>query len=139
MRLSWWGLLFLLLAGCSSGSSMKKIDRYIFLHDNSSKVWLVDKLLLRENDYTPLRFRNKQLIVFHETRNAYFYRIKDIGDKQGLKTYYWIDQSKNEFGFQFAKNEWVFDIRQLSRTKVVLRPKRGTYPYTIVLVPFPEY
>lgn len=140
MKFSWWGCLFLLLlAGCSSDDSMKKIDRYIFLHDNSSKVWMVDKLMLNKNDYTPLRFRNRQLVVFHKSRNAYFYRIHELGDKQGLKTYFWLDHEKNEFGFQFSRDEWIFEIKQLSRTRVVLKPKRGRYPYTIVLVPFPEY
>lgn len=140
MRLVGWGCLFLLfLAGCASDSSMKKIDNYIFLHDNSSKMWLVDKLMLHDNDYTPLRFRNKQLVVFHKSRNAFFYRIHELGDKRGLKTYYWLDRQKNEFGFQFTKGEWIFEIKQLSRTRVVLKPKKGDYPYTIVLVPFPEY
>lgn len=100
---------------------------------------MVDKLMLNKNDYTPLRFRNRQLLVFHKSRNAYFYRMHELGDKQGLKTYYWFDQEKDEFGFQFAKDEWIFEIKQLSRTRVVLKPKRGGYPYTIVLVPFPEY
>jgi hypothetical protein len=132
-------LLALLLAKCTSEGSMKQLDPYIFLHDNSSKVWLVDKLLINKNDYTPLRFHNKQVIVFHESRSAYFYRLRDFGEKKGIQSYYWMDKSKNEFGFEVGKKEWIFDIRQLSRKKIVLKPKYGSYPYTIVLIPFPEY
>lgn len=131
--------LLLIVVGCSSGASLKKIDDYIFLHDNSSKVWLVDKLLINQNDYTPMRFRFKQVIVFHESRNAYFYRINEMGDKPGAKTHYWLDRTKNEFGFLVGQKEWLFEIRHLSRTKLVLRPKNNSYPYTIVLIPFPEY
>jgi hypothetical protein len=137
---AWSGCVVLLvLAGCSSGASLKKIDDYIFLHDNSSKVWVVDKLLINKNDYTPMRFRFKQVVVFHESRNAYFYRIDQMGDKPGAKTYYWLDRTKNEFGFLVGQHEWLFEIRHLSRTKVVLRPKNNSYPYTMVLIPFPEY
>lgn len=129
----------LLCAGCVSESSMKRLDPYIFLHDNSSKVWLVDKLLINKNDYTPVQFRYRQLIVFHRSRNAYFYRLHEFGDKRGLKTTYWMDQSKNEFGFELGTKEWIFAIRHLAREKIVLKPKYGSYPYTIVLIPFPEY
>lgn len=132
-------LLLLITVGCSSGTTLKKIDNYIFLHDNSSKVWLVDKLLINKNDYTPMRFRFKQIIVFHESRNAYFYRLNEMGEKPGAKTYYWMDRTKNEFGFLVGQKEWVFEIKQISRTKLVLRPKNNSYPYTMVLVPFPEY
>jgi hypothetical protein len=132
-------LVVLLLTGCVSESSMKKLDPYIFLHDNSSKVWLVDKLLIHKNDYTPMQFRYKQLIVFHQSRNAYFYRLHEFGDRPGLKAYYWMDKNKNEFGFEIGTKKWIFDIRDLARDKIVLKPKYDSYPYTIVLIPFPEY
>jgi hypothetical protein len=132
-------ILVVFLWGCTADSSLKKIDPYIFIHDNSSKVWLVDKLLSEKRDYTPMRFQYKQIIVFHESRNAYFYRLNEFGDKPGIKSYYWMDKEKDEFGFQIGKKEWIFDIRRLSRTKIILRPKYKSYPYTIVLIPFPEY
>src|SRR3989338_5295724 len=110
-------VLLLIAVGCSSGASLKKIDDYIFLHDNSSKVWLVDKLLINKNDYTPMRFRYKQVVVFHESRSAYFYRLNEMGDKPGAKTYYWLDRTKNEFGFLVGQTEWLLQSRHLSRTK----------------------
>lgn len=131
--------LMWMLSGCESESDMRKIDPYIFINDNSSKIWLVDKLLINRNDYTPMRFRYKQLIAFHESRNAYFYRINEFGEKPGLRSYYWMDRKKNEFGFELGKKRWIFEIRLLSRTKIVLKPKYQSYPYTMVLIPFPEY
>jgi hypothetical protein len=65
--------------------------------------------------------------------------MSEFGDRPGIKSYYWMDKNKNEFGFQVGRKEWIFDIRQLSRTKIILRPKYHSYPYTIVLIPFPEY
>ncbi len=131
-------LLLLLLLSCRGEQSMKMIDHYIFLHDNSSKVWMIDKLLIGKNDHTPMRFEFRQVIAFHESRNAYIYRINEM-HKPGHKAAYWMDRSKNEFGFQFTNNkEWLFEIVSISRTKIVLKPKRGSFKYTMVLIPFPE-
>lgn len=128
-----------LVTGCFSGNSMKKLNPYIFLHDNSSKIWLVDQLLIGDKDYTPFQFKNRQLIAFHESKNAYFYRIKSFAEKGGLKTMYWMDREKNELGFQVGTKEWIFTIKALGRKRIILVPKNNTYPYTIVLIPFPEY
>lgn len=100
---------------------------------------MVDKLLIGKNDYTPVQFRYRQIIAFHESRNAYFYRLHEFGEKPGLKGFYWMDKEKDEFGFQFNVKEWLFEIKTLSRKRIVLTPKNNSYPYTIVLVPFPEY
>lgn len=129
----------ILITGCTTGSSFKQLDPYIFLNDHSSKVWLVSKLMKDNRDYTPLRFENRQMIVFHETGNAYFYRLREFGTKPGLKMNYWMDKSKDLFTFESGNTKWQFDIRRLSRKKIILRPRRNSYPYTIVLIPFPEY
>lgn len=132
-------LPFLLLSiGCASKSSMKKIDPYIFLHDNSSKVWLVNKMLINKHDYTPVRMPFKEVIIFHSTRNCYFNKLKDM-EFPGKKATYWLDISKREFGFEGGKEAWTFDIQFLSRDRLVLRPKMRSYPFTLELIPFPEY
>lgn len=132
-------LLVFAVAACNTSSSLEKIDPYIFLNDNSSKVWYVEKLLKDGRDYTPMQFNANSLIVFHSSRNAYIHTIKDFGRKPGAKCYYWMSREKDEFGMQFAKGTWLFSIVHLSRTKIILRPKSESYPYTIILVPFPEY
>lgn len=138
-----FGLLLTLavtiLSACDSDQSLRIIDPYIFLHDNSSKIWLVDQLLINKNDYTPMRFRYKQMIAFHENRKAYFYTIKDFGSRPGVRAGYTMDKPKREFRFLFDKKEWVFHIVFISRTKLVLRPKYHSFRFAMVLIPFPEY
>ena len=138
-----WGFIIVIcssvLSACNTDESMKELDPYIFLHDNSSKIWLVDQLLINKNDYSPMRFKYKQMIAFHESRNAYIHTVKDFGEHHGLKALYTMDRAKREFRFQFNKKEWIFHIVYLSRTKIVLRPKYKSFNYTMVLIPFPEY
>ncbi len=130
-------LLLLILGACDT--SIQPIDHYILVHDNSSKVWLVDKQLDGDKDYTPLQIEYKEIIVFHESRNAYFHTLKTLGTKPGIKKSYWLDESKKEFGFVGTKKNLVFEIVTLSRKRIVLKPKNNSYKYTIVLIPFPEY
>lgn len=139
MKLSLVFLLLLLIVGACGDTSIQPIDHYILLHDNSSKVWLVDKQLDGEKDYTPLQIEYKEIIVFHESRNAYFHTLKTLGTKPGIKKSYWLDESKKEFGFVGTRKNLVFEIVTLSRRRIVLKPKNNSYKYTIVLIPFPEY
>lgn len=139
MKLNLVFLLLLLVLGACGDTSIQPIDHYILLHDNSSKVWLVDKQLDGDKDYTPLQIEYKEIIVFHESRNAYFHTLKTLGTKPGIKKSYWLDESKKEFGFTGIRKNLVFEIVTLSRRRIVLKPKNNSYKYTIVLIPFPEY
>ena len=138
MTLNIFLLLLLILSACGD-TSIEPIDHYILVHDNSSKVWLVDKQLDGDKDYTPLQIEYKEIIVFHESRNAYFHTLKTLGTKPGIKKSFWLDATKNELGFSGDKRDLVFEIVNLSRKKIVLKPKYNSYKYTIVLIPFPEY
>lgn len=139
MKLNFVFLLLLLILGACGDTSIEPIDHYILIHDNSSKVWLIDKQLDGDKDYTPLQIEYKEIIVFHESRNAYFHILKDLGTKPGKKMSFWLDKANNEMGFKGVKKDLVFEIKSMSRTKIVLKPKYDSYKYTIVLVPFPEY
>lgn len=127
-----------MLAACSD-TEIEPIDHYILLHDNSSKVWLVDKQLDGDKDYTPLQIQAKEIIVFHQSREAYFHRLKTLGTQPGRKMSFWLDQKKNELGFRGEKKDLVFEVVNLSRNRIVLKPKYRSSKYTIILIPFPEY
>lgn len=131
-------LVGLLLVSCTD-TTITPIDPYIQIHDNSSKVWLVDKQLEGEKDFTPLQFQYKELMVFHESRNVYIHRLVDLGKKQGKKMNFWLDASKNELGLSGNDKDFLFTIKQLSRTKMVLETKSKKPKQTLILIPFPEY
>lgn len=139
MKVNYLCLMLVLVLSSCGNTSIEPIDHYILLHDNSSKVWLVDKQLIGNKDFTPLRIEYKEIIVFHESRNAYFHRLKTLGTKQGVKKTFWLDASKKELGFSGGKRDVVFEIVKLSRRKIILKPKNNSSKYTIVLIPFPEY
>ncbi|MCC6701896.1 MAG: hypothetical protein IT221_10260 [Fluviicola sp.] len=128
--------LLLLIFACNG--QMKKLDDSIFIHDNSSKVWLIEKLLSDGKDYTPVPFEYHEIIVFHQTKNAYIYRINELG-KKGKKMTFNLDRENNTLVFRSSKGTYLFEIILLQRKKIILKPKYKSYPFTMVLVPFPEY
>lgn len=132
-------LAILLLSGCVSKSSMKKMDNAIFLHDNSSKVWLVDKKIQEDRDYTPMRMEYKELLVMHQNGHAYFYKMGQFGKQPGVRMDFTMNGDRSEFELYNSKHHLLFRIKQCTRTRLVLESKKKDYPYTLVLIPFPEY
>lgn len=132
-------VLGFVLVGCTWNSTIDAIDHRILLHDNSSKVWLVDKMLIGKRDYTPLAFEYHELIVFHKSNQAYFYKMNELGKSPGKHMPFWLDEEKKEIGFTGVKKDLLFSIKTMSRSKLHLIPKNKSYPYELVLIPFPEY
>ena len=139
IRILFFVLLLPVLNQCTRNSNLEPIDEYVLLNDRSSKVWLINRLLDGEKDYTPLQFEYREVIVFHETRNAFFYTLNKMGQSPGKKMIYWMDTAEKTFGFRNEKHEYLFSIQYISRKKIILVPKLKTYKYTIELIPFPEF
>lgn len=130
--------LFALLS-CDLQNSSKTVDKSIFIHDRSSKVWLVDKKLQGNKDYTPLRFEYKELVVFHDSGVACFYKMQDFGKQPGYKMNFEINGERDKLTLTNNKMTRVFTIKSIGRKKLVLESRAKNYPYTLVLIPFPEY
>lgn len=139
MRLGFLTLIVAFLGYSCGDTSITPIDYYIQIHDNSSKVWLVDQQLEGEKDYTPLQFQYKEIMVFHQSKNVYVYRLLDLGKKKGKKMNFWLDASQNELSIMDGKTNLLFTIKQLTRKKMVLETKSKTKKQTLILIPFPEY
>jgi hypothetical protein len=137
MRISLFFCLCLLVCACDT--RLKKIDDAIYLHDNSSKVWLIDRLLEKGRDYTPVQFEYRELIIFHDNHHAYFYKLNEFGKQRGKMLLFSVDREKNEMLFEGKGILYKFDIIHFSRKKIVLKPRDGSYRFTMVLIPFPEY
>ncbi len=138
-RISVIVIALLLVSACWEESSKRTISGTIFIHDNSSKVWLIQKCYKNGKDVAEPLLQNKDMVIFHESGMAYFYKVKNLGDKRGVKMNYWLKKDNKEFGFSNSKKRYTFEVLALKRTQIILKPKSKSYPYTIVLIPFPEY
>lgn len=137
MRLGFLIICTFLFFSCDT--RLKKIDDAIYLHDNSSKVWMIEKLLEKGRDYTPGQFEYRELIIFHDNHHAYFYKLNEFGKQKGKMLLFSVDRETNEFLFEGKGIFYKFSIIHFSRKKIILKPLDKTYRFTMVLIPFPEY
>jgi hypothetical protein len=138
MRLLSFVFLLWLIASCQ-GSEVKRVDHTIFLHDKSSKVWLIDKKLQGVKDFTPLEFQYREIVVFHKTGNAYFYKLNTFGTRRGYKMTFSLDWEKRTFLLENSSMKRKFKVNSLGRERFVITSNAKDYNYKLVLIPFPEY
>lgn len=137
----WLFLLVVLfsITSCWEESSRRNVSGAIFIHDNSSKVWLINKCYKNGKDVSEPLLKDKDMVIFHETGVAYFYKVRNLGDKRGTRMRFWLAKNNANFAFYNAKKRYEFKVLSLKRTEIILKPITQAYPYTIVLIPFPEY
>lgn len=132
-------ILFIVLTSCVADYQYKNIEPYYVLHDNSSKVWIINHLYKNGMDEVPLSFQYKKMIVFHSSRNCYIYQIDQLGEKAGNKGEFSIQSEKKEMEIQFKNEKWKFTILNFDENLVKMKSidtKDGNY--TMELIPFPE-
>lgn len=130
----------LFLAACVHDSQYKTVEPYYILHDNSSKVWLIDHVYSGGKDHSPLSLNYKKLLVFHTSGYCYVHEVKSLGSKSGKRGMFYLDIAERRLDIQFKNETWVFRIDSLSEQKIVLSPAEGSaFQYKLELVTFPEY
>ncbi|TNE52756.1 MAG: hypothetical protein EP338_14045 [Bacteroidetes bacterium] len=133
------GLLFW-MTSCIRDSELKPVNPYDIVHDNTSKVWLLDHVYRKGVDQVPLSMGYKQIMIFHESRACYLHRIGEMGEKAGRKAHFKIDAEKERMYFEFKDESWEFQIEELDYERIRLKSVNDSvFPYAIELIPFPEY
>ncbi|MCE3295741.1 MAG: hypothetical protein K0R65_1455 [Crocinitomicaceae bacterium] len=130
----------LLLTACVHDSQYKTIEPYYVLHDNSSKVWLIDHVYSGGKDHSPLSLNYKKLFVFHNSGYCYVHEIKNLGEKRGKRGMFYLDIDKHRLEILFKNETWAFTINSFSENKIVLSPADDSpFRYKLELIAFPEY
>lgn len=136
-RLIFIVLLFCL--GCSSDISLKDVRLDSLLNDNSSKVWLVDKVFHEGKDIAPLRIQFRDILIFYQSGRVALQPLNTLGNKQATVGYFFLNSDNTELTIDFKKDFWIFEIKHISEEKIVLKPKeRSTIQYDLELIPLPE-
>lgn len=133
-------VLLLFLLSCVHDTQLKPLDPYYVFHDNSSKVWLIDHLYQNHTDHAPLSTVYKEVIIFHKSKVCYVHKLRQIGEIPGKKADFTLDIEKKELRMIFNKEKWIFELKQVSHEKIILKPKAGSkFNYTLELIPLPEF
>jgi hypothetical protein len=133
-------MFFLLgLTACSTGVPLKAVPFEPIFHDNGSKVWMVDEVIIKGKNCAPIENADKDVIVFYDSGVCAFQPMKSIGDARGKKGEYAVYSDEGILSIRFQNERWDFKIKRIKNTRIELTPlKKSTFKYSLVLIPFPE-
>lgn len=130
-----------LVNGCSVGVTTSPIDKHFILDDNSSKIWLVNKLVKNQVDYSNREIGKKDIVVFFATGRCVIQKMNTFGDSIGNKFNYTLKMSTEPHILELTKGKkkWLFTVKSISDDKIVLLPHKDIkFPYEMELIPLPE-
>ncbi len=126
---------------CSVGVTTTPIDKHFILDDNSSKIWLVNKLVKNHVDYSNSELGKKDIVIFFATGRCMIQKMNTFGDTIGDKFNYYLRMSTQPKTLELTKEKkkWLFTVRSITDDKIVLLPQKGVkFPYEMELIPLPE-
>ncbi len=130
--------LFFIFSACENGIDFNVFPKDAILHDNGSKVWIVDKILRSQKNFTSSKTHEKSIFVFYNSNNCLLQPLLSMGSVEGKRGSY-ILRNNNELTIQFEDELWIFEVNQIKSSFVELIPKSNSnLPYELHLRPFPE-
>lgn len=130
---------FAVLISCSTGVKLKPINLGPLFHDSNSKVWLIDKVITKGQNFAPKNDLDKDVIVFYSSGRCMFQPMKTLGDQIGKKGEFTVYSEEKTLSLYFYHEKWDFKLTTVQTDTVVLTPtKDSDLKYKMILVPFPE-
>lgn len=131
--------LLLVFFGCTSDIKMTDVRLDSLLNDNSSKIWLVNKVFHEGQNIAPLRVHFRDVLIFYQSGRVALQPLNSIGNKQATVGYFFLNSDNTELVIDFRKEFWKFKIESISLEKIKLSPKSGSsLEYSLELIPLPE-
>lgn len=131
--------VLLFLNSCTTGYALKSVDYNELLTDGNSKVWLIDKMIIKGVNISQHNTQSKEVLIFHRNGVVDYLPLKAIGDKTPFKADYFLDSEKRLLTLYFSEETWEFDITTLKESRIVLTStKKSDSQLTLELVPLPE-
>jgi len=101
------------------------------LHDNNSKVWMIDQEIQKEKDFSPFKRSKKQTILFYQDGDFFIQRIDEWGTDSLVKGSFSLLGEKGtdqtNLILDFANGEKIkFIIEEFSKKQFVLQYETDT-------------
>ncbi len=139
MRLLLLFTCFAALSACHRTIQTQPINLSYLFDDNSSKVWLIDKLMIEDRNYSPLRNAYKDICIFYSNGKCVVQPLNTLGDRPGAKGKFSVDSRKRTIRMKFKNETWNFDLAKTRDDYIVLKPRKDSdMQYTVHLIPLPE-
>jgi hypothetical protein len=136
------GIVFFIIAftSCVETVNLSAVDYHFLFNDANSKVWIVNKVILNDENVAPFNDLDKDLMVFHKSHVIDIIPLKDIMRTSPRKGSYNLDSKEKTLSIQFRdKDEWSFNLEYITEDSILMIPRHASQlQYSIQLKPFPE-
>lgn len=131
--------IFLIISSCDNGIDLLEIPKDTILHDNGSKVWLIDGVLNSKKNFSSSKMEEKSLLVFYNTYKCVMQPLASIGKKEGKRGYFELLNGNSQLKIHFGNEKWIFMVKKINAIEIILEPMSDSqFPYELHLTTFPE-
>jgi hypothetical protein len=132
--------LILILQSCSTDySTIKKINREAIFHGNASKIWVINKVQKKGVNYTSLRLKDKDIILFYENGKIVIQPMKTLGTFPSKTGRFELSDDNKRCEFRFPNETWEFETVEVNAKIISLKSRnKSTFPYDLEIISFPD-
>jgi len=127
---------------CTSGIETKAVDLTPFFCDNSSKVWMVNNVNLKNPSLPVAKIDFREVFIFYKSGRIIVQPLNSLGNIDYEKAEFLIDSESRILKIYFSKSKesWTFKIGDIHANNVILKPiSNKIFHKNIEIVPLPEF
>lgn len=129
----------LLMHSCTTGYALKSVDYKELFTDGNSKVWLINKLIVKGVNISQYELESKEVFIFHSNGAVDYLPLKAMGRKKPLKANYYLDSENKTLTLYFTGETWSFDLTTLKEDKIIMKSNKDSDTKIVLeLIPLPE-
>ena len=122
---------------CTSGISLDSVDYETLFNDDNTKVWLVNKVYLKNAVISPSKNYEKNLMIFYKGGDCEFIPMKDITRKSPQRAKYFLNSRMKKISIKFEEYTMMFTLPYLTEDSILMEPiKESDYEFGLQLIPF---
>ncbi len=133
-------LLFLLVSACEqSNETIIRISKENLLHDNSSKIWVINKVIKKGVNYGKQKLTQKDVAIFYKSGKVFFQPLSTLGNFPDRFGKFFLSSDNQSLFIDFGDEKWNFNIHQMNSKTIVLKAlKKSDFLYDLELINYPE-
>ena len=133
-------LLVLLISACEqSNETIIRISKENLLHDNSSKIWVINKVTKKGVNYGKQKLTQKDVAIFYKSEKVYFQPLSTLGNFPDRYGKFFLSSDNQSLFIDFGDEKWNFKIQQMNSETIVLKPlKKSDFLFELELINYPE-
>ncbi|NGF76994.1 hypothetical protein G5B10_13985 [Fluviicola sp. SGL-29] len=138
IRILVFGLL-LITAGCGNETSIVEIRINSLLHDDSSKVWMVESERIDGVEHAPENINFRTVITFYADSKFSEQPLNTIGNRPPKYGSFEIADQNITMDFRVDNKQNTYLVDSYSKERIVLMSAdKGKYRTELTLIPLPK-